>query len=127
MNSQESNGTGLQVWLFDKLCISVSLTRHSVTDSSYDEPFSHESVHEIRQRIRMMRNLVDPDATTQKRTSTKEEYESTEDAAHKDRRQSLDTGGFLSFTFGFILFLIIAVGFYAFRNLYQAVVKRFSH
>ena len=99
----------------------VYLTRNRLlclADYDDDEPFSHESVTELRQRIRMMRELVEDDEQPAMAKPGKQ--------TARTRRQSIDNGSFLSFTFAFLLFLIIAVGIYAFRNLYLAIVKRYS-
>ncbi|KAI9551457.1 hypothetical protein GHT06_021790 [Daphnia sinensis] len=78
-----------------------------------------ESVDEIRQRIHSLRQMVEDEV------GEKQHFEELKKTSKK-RKESMDTGSLLSFTFGFILFLLIAVGCYAFRSLYLAIVKRYA-
>jgi len=86
-------------------------------NGQYRAPVDTETANEIKQRIRMVRQLVD----------TEEVPSHVEPKRQRTHiKGQMDTGSILSFTFGFILFLLLAVGLYAFKNLYHAIVKRFS-
>ncbi|KAK4036087.1 hypothetical protein OUZ56_028157 [Daphnia magna] len=78
-----------------------------------------ESVDEIRQRIHSLRQMVEDEV------GEKQNLDELKKSSKK-RKESMDTGSLLSFTFGFILFLLIAVGCYAFRSLYLAIMKRYA-
>ena len=78
----------------------------------------HETTNEIKKRIRMVRQLVD--------TEEVPTYVEPKRSRGNQVKGQMDTGSILSFTFGFILFLLLAVGLYAFKNLYHAIVKRFT-
>ncbi|EFX83496.1 hypothetical protein DAPPUDRAFT_315758 [Daphnia pulex] len=77
-----------------------------------------ESVDEIRHRINSLRQMVEEEVGEKQLEDLKK--------SSKKRTESMDTGSLLSFTFGFILFLLIAVGCYAFRSLYLAIMKRYG-
>lgn len=84
----------------------------------YRNAMDPETTNEIKQRIRMVRQLVD--------TEDVPTHVEPKRQRGSQMKGQMDTGSILSFTFGFILFLLLAVGIYAFKNLYHAIVKRFS-
>lgn len=78
-----------------------------------------ESVDELREKLANMKRLME-----EKRGSTLGEISA------KKRKETSDIidGNFLSWIFGSALIVILSVSFYAFYNLYHAVLKKFpSH
>ncbi|XP_032799097.2 uncharacterized protein LOC116935981 isoform X2 [Daphnia magna] len=68
-----------------------------------------ESVDEIRQRIHSLRQMVEDEV------GEKQNLDDLKKSSKK-RKESMDTGSLLSFTFGC----------YAFRSLYLAIMKRYA-
>ncbi|XP_033208736.1 uncharacterized protein LOC117167708 [Belonocnema kinseyi] len=78
-----------------------------------------ESVDELREKLSKMKKLME-----ERKGSTLGELSA------RKRRETSDIidGNFLSWIFGCALVVILSVSFYAFYNLYQAVLKKFhSH
>lgn len=77
-----------------------------------------ESVDELREKLSNMRKLME------------ERKGTLGDLSAKKRKETSDIidGNFLSWIFGCALIVIFSVSFYAFYNLYHAVLKKFpSH
>ena len=76
-----------------------------------------ESVDELREKLANMKKLME-----ERQGSTLGDL-----AARKKRRETSDfiDGNFLSWIFGSALIVILSVSFYAFYNLYHAVLKKF--
>ncbi|XP_043263325.1 uncharacterized protein LOC122403698 [Colletes gigas] len=78
-----------------------------------------ESVDELREKLANMKKLME-----ERKGTTLGEISA------KKRKETLDIidGNFLSWIFGSALIVILSVSFYAFYNLYHAVLKKFpSH
>ncbi|XP_043481535.1 uncharacterized protein LOC122510740 [Leptopilina heterotoma] len=78
-----------------------------------------ESVDELREKLSNMRKLMEERKGT-----------TLGDLSAKKRKETSDIidGNFLSWIFGCALIVILSVSFYAFYNLYHAVLKKFpSH
>ena len=76
-----------------------------------------ESVDELREKLANMKRLME-----ERKGTTLGEI-----SARKQRQQNADIidGNFLSWIFGTALAVILSVSFYAFYNLYNAVLKKF--
>ncbi|XP_066995854.2 uncharacterized protein [Anabrus simplex] len=72
-----------------------------------------ESVEELRARLDAMKRLMGDDLERKRQKRKKLSGESIID------------GSFLSVVFGVVLLMIIGVSFYAFMNLYYAILKKF--
>jgi hypothetical protein len=71
-----------------------------------------ESVEELRERLDAMKKLIDdPDTKTRRRNN--------------QAGNTIIDGSFLSIVFSVVLLMIICVSFYAFLNLYYAIIKKF--
>ena len=78
-----------------------------------------ESVEELRERLSKMKKLME-----ERKGSTLGELS----ARKRKETSDIIDGNFLSWIFGGALVVILSVSFYAFYNLYQAVLKKFpSH
>ncbi|XP_066597884.1 uncharacterized protein [Prorops nasuta] len=79
-----------------------------------------ESVDELREKLANMRRLME-----ERKGSTLGDISSQR--KRKESSEIID-GNFLSWIFGSALIVILSVSFYAFYNLYHAVLKKFpSH
>ncbi|EFN71225.1 hypothetical protein EAG_13331 [Camponotus floridanus] len=87
------------------------------TDESIEE--IAESVDELREKLANMKKLMEErKGTTLGEISARKRKETSD----------IIDGNFLSWIFGSVLLVILSVSFYAFYNLYHAVLKKFpSH
>ncbi|XP_014275309.1 uncharacterized protein [Halyomorpha halys] len=82
----------------------------------------NETVEELKAKLDAMKDLLAEEQLKQalhnKRHSNSVHYTA--------RRESIIDGTFLSAVFAVVFMLIVAVSFYAFHNLYVAVIKKYS-
>ncbi|XP_020278170.1 uncharacterized protein LOC109851947 [Pseudomyrmex gracilis] len=76
-----------------------------------------ESVDELREKLAHMRKLMEA-----RNVSSQDKQN---DRSIRKSETIIIDGSFLSWIFGVVLALILSVSFYAFYNLYTAVMKRF--
>ncbi|XP_072748865.1 uncharacterized protein [Anoplolepis gracilipes] len=92
-----------------------------IADLSADESIEDiaESVDELREKLANMKKLMEErKGTTLGEISARKRKETSD----------IIDGNFLSWIFGSVLLVIVSVSFYAFYNLYHAVLKKFpSH
>ncbi|KDR16156.1 uncharacterized protein LOC110832762 [Zootermopsis nevadensis] len=82
-----------------------------VTDDNETSDVLTESVEQLRARLDAMKKLIDnPDKTANRRNQA---------------GNTIIDGSFLNIVFTVVLLMIIGVSFYAFLNLYYAIIKKF--
>ncbi|XP_015598800.1 uncharacterized protein LOC107269455 [Cephus cinctus] len=99
-------------------CIPQSAVLRNLADGESIEDIA-ESVDELREKLANMKRMMEA-----RKGST------LGDLSARKRRETSDIidGNFLSWIFGSALLVILSVSFYAFYNLYHAVLKKFpSH
>ncbi|BET01087.1 Hypothetical protein NTJ_13903 [Nesidiocoris tenuis] len=78
-----------------------------------------ESVEELRARLESMKKLLAESQSKNRKGRTADNFTTTA------RYDSLIDGNFLSAVFAIVFVLIVGVSFYAFQNLYFAILKKF--
>ncbi|KAF6211937.1 hypothetical protein GE061_012454 [Apolygus lucorum] len=84
----------------------------------FNEEDISESVEELRERLESMKKLL-AESQSKNRSRTSDSFTPSQ------RYDSLIDGNFLSAVFAIVFILIVGVSFYAFQNLYFAILKKF--
>ena len=80
-----------------------------------DEEELTESVEELKAKLETMKQLMEEQVG----------YGSKKKNNYTSRRETIIDGTFLSAVFAVVFILIVGVSFYAFRNLFYAIMKKF--
>lgn len=83
-----------------------------------------ESVEELRAKLDAMKDLLAEEQLKQALLN-KRQVGGSSGTQYTARRESIIDGTFLSAVFAVVFLLIVGVSFYAFQNLYFAILKRF--